>query len=82
MDFFVLFVLIVIAGVAVGLFLQHQTKIKSRWGLGALRPTCPRCGTGFPMIRKPTSSEEAMWGGWTCQNCGCKVDKYGNERAA
>jgi hypothetical protein len=24
--------------------------------------------------------EEMMWGGWTCPNCGCKVDRYGKER--
>jgi hypothetical protein len=26
--------------------------------------------------------EEMMCGGWTCPNCGCKVDKYGRKRAA
>jgi hypothetical protein len=40
-----------------------------------------RCGTALPMIRKPTSAEQMMWGGWTCPHCGCKVDKYGREIA-
>jgi hypothetical protein len=60
-----------------------QTVTKGKWGFGMLRGgPCPRCGAPMPMIRKPTSTEEAMWGGWTCKKCGCKVDKYGKERAA
>ena len=58
-----------------------QTMTRGRWGLGPLRANCPRCGTKLPMIRKPTSADEALWGGWTCPNCGAKVDKYGKERA-
>ena len=57
-----------------------QTLTKGKWGFGMLRGPCPRCGAPMPMIRKPTSVEEAMWGGWTCKKCGCKVDKYGRER--
>jgi len=34
------------------------------------------------MIRRPKSASEMLWGGWTCTNCGCKVDKYGKERAS
>ena len=64
------------------LALSRLSKAKSRWGIGALRASCPRCGTRSPMIRKPASAEEALWGGWTCPNCGCKVDKYGRERTA
>lgn len=73
----------VIAALIFGIFVWRQTKTKGRWGLGSLFGTnCPRCGTRLPMIRKPASPEEAIWGGWICQNCGCKVDKFGNERAA
>jgi hypothetical protein len=57
-----------------------QTLTRGKWGFGMLRGPCPRCGAPMPMIRKPTSVEEAMWGGWTCEKCGCKVDKYGRER--
>jgi DNA-directed RNA polymerase subunit RPC12/RpoP len=71
------------AAVIVGLiFVRKQSNTKGRWGLGAFRGTdCPRCGEKLPMMRKPASSGEAMWGGWTCPKCGCKVDKYGQERA-
>jgi hypothetical protein len=34
------------------------------------------------MICKPATQEEALWGGWTCPQCGCQVDKYGRERGA
>ncbi len=59
-----------------------QTMTRGRWGLGAFKANCPRCGTALPMMRKPASKDEALWGGWTCPKCGCKVDKYGKERAA
>jgi hypothetical protein len=64
------------------LFIRAQSGAKGKWGIGAFGGTsCPRCGERLPMIRKPTSSEETMWGGWTCPKCRCKVDKYGRERA-
>ena len=80
-------ILILIIGVvalgAVILFVRRQTKARGRWGLGPLGGVhCPHCGARLPMIRKPSSAEEIMWGGWTCPKCGTKVDKYGNERTA
>jgi hypothetical protein len=39
---------------------------------------CPRCGTDLPATRWPTSFRQAIYGGWTCQNCGCEVDRHGN----
>jgi hypothetical protein len=33
------------------------------------------------MIRMPASKDEMLWGGWTCSNCGARLDKYGRERA-
>jgi hypothetical protein len=58
----------------------------SRWhaqrrGIGMFGAVCPRCAEPLPTIRKATSWREALWGGWTCQNCGCKVDRYGRERS-
>jgi hypothetical protein len=74
-------VAIVVLG-ALGAFIWQQSNAKGRWGLGSLTGTkCPRCGTRLPAIRKPTSIEETVWGGWTCPKCGCKVDKYGREIA-
>jgi len=49
-------------------------------GIGMFGAVCPRCAAPLPMRRKATSSSEAVWGGWTCKKCGCKVDRYGKER--
>jgi hypothetical protein len=73
---------ILLAAGVVGVFIMRQSQAKGRWGFGRLRTNCPRCSTPLPMFRKPASKEEMMWGGWTCPKCGCKVDKYGRERAA
>jgi hypothetical protein len=62
-------------------FVWWQNKIGGRWGMSLSRKNCPRCGAPLPMFRKPASASEIMWGGWTCQRCGCKVDKYGREIA-
>jgi hypothetical protein len=64
------------------LFIRQQTKAGGRWGISLSRKSCPRCGTPAPLIRKPASKEEMLWGGWTCRNCGAKLDKYGRERDA
>jgi hypothetical protein len=73
-------VLIVFIGLlgAVGLVIWG-TANRTKWGIN-LRPTqCPRCQTPAPMLRKPASLNEALWGGWTCPNCGCHVDKWGRD---
>jgi hypothetical protein len=73
---------LVIICIVAALIIWRQTKAKGRWGIGSLsRQNCPRCGTPLPRFRKPASASEAMWGGWTCPQCGCKVDKYGREIA-
>jgi hypothetical protein len=71
-----------ITAVVIGFFLIRQSKKKGRWGIGSLTTTCPRYRAPMPALRKPTSIAEGMWGGWTCSECGCKVDKYGQQRAA
>jgi len=43
---------------------------------------CPKCNTEQPRVRKPKGMYEILWGGNTCKNCGCKMDKYGVERKA
>lgn len=79
---FVIAAVFVAAIVAIGALIWRQTKAKGRFGLGSFRVNCPRCGSPLPVVRKPGSAKEMMWGGWTCPKCGCKVDKYGRERTA
>jgi hypothetical protein len=45
------------------------------------RGGCPECGTPVPATRVPTSRRQALWGGWTCENCGTEMDSSGNELA-
>jgi hypothetical protein len=45
------------------------------------RRKCPDCGTPLPKFRAPSSGSEAVKGGWTCRQCGCKVDRKGNKIA-
>jgi DNA-directed RNA polymerase subunit RPC12/RpoP len=41
---------------------------------------CPECGLKQPKIRMPKGWHEILWGGVTCSNCGCRMDKFGKER--
>lgn len=52
---------------------------KGKWGVNLKSTFCPACNTPAPTIRKPASVQEALWGGWTCSHCGCKIDKWGKE---
>jgi DNA-directed RNA polymerase subunit RPC12/RpoP len=38
---------------------------------------CPKCGTRMPALRVPEGLHQLMWGGWTCPQCGCRMDKWG-----
>jgi predicted RNA-binding Zn-ribbon protein involved in translation (DUF1610 family) len=76
---FVAFVVLIVGG---GIFIWRQSQTKGRWGLSRMfGMKCPKCGTAMPTIRKPTSMRQALWGGWTCPNCGATLDKYGREQA-
>jgi hypothetical protein len=75
------FMLIGAVVLIVGLVLvRRESKSKGRWGTGSFSASCPRCGARLPTLRKVASIGEAMWGGWTCEKCACKVDRYGRER--
>jgi DnaJ-class molecular chaperone len=50
------------------------------WAISLQRRECPKCGVSLPIIRIPKSFREAMWGGWTCKNCGLSIDKLGRPR--
>jgi hypothetical protein len=40
---------------------------------------CPDCGASLPMFRKPANKRQGLWGGWTCPECGCEVDRRGRK---
>ena len=47
--------------------------------LGLLMPRkfCPKCNAALPRFRKPSSGQEAMMGGWSCQFCNAKIARNG-----
>ena len=52
---------------------------KGKMGINTSTVYCPRCQAKAPLMRVPKNAHQLMWGGWTCQECGCEFDKYGNE---
>jgi hypothetical protein len=46
------------------------------------RGGCPICGTPVPMWRHPKSFRQALWGGWTCEECGTEMDRRGRKLVA
>ena len=42
---------------------------------------CTECGTPAPKVRKPANRREMLWGGWTCADCGCMMDRRGRKIA-
>ena len=49
----------------------------SRLGINLDAVDCPQCGHRMPVIRMPESVHQLLWGGWSCPNCGRKMDKWG-----
>jgi hypothetical protein len=43
------------------------------------RRACPECGALFPKFRMPQTSRQLLWGGGTCEQCGCEVDRKGKK---
>lgn len=64
----------------VGLLLvAYGTVARNRWGINLQPVSCPYCRSAVPPVRKPKSLREALWGGGTCEKCGCVMDKWGRQ---
>ncbi len=60
------------------LLIALGTITKDRWGINTKPVNCPACGFPTPRgVRQPKSLGQALWGGWTCEKCGCEMDKWG-----
>jgi hypothetical protein len=69
--------LFLVLGIGVILVI-YGTVAKTNWGINFSPPkSCPKCNTALSNIRAPKGTEEALWGGFTCSNCGTKMDKWG-----
>ena len=64
---------VVVAGIVVGI-----VALGVGWQLGTFKAVpCPQCGQRMPPFRKPRGLHQLLWGGWTCPNCRCRVDRRG-----
>jgi hypothetical protein len=61
------------------LLVVYGTLVQNGWGINLKPVTCPSCNCAMPQVRKPKSLREALWGGGTCMNCGCEMDKWGRQ---
>jgi hypothetical protein len=64
------------------LVVRDTIRKEGRWGVnakGLFGMPCPRCGEELPAVREPRNRRQALWGGATCDGCGCEVDKWGRE---
>jgi hypothetical protein len=82
-DIIAIIVGIVFIGLSVlGLYLiiRDTRRRSGKWGVNSnLFNFCPRCQEPLPRERTATSWRQMLWGGWTCQSCGCEIDKWGRE---
>ena len=58
------------------LFMKIWPK-SGRMGINTKEVNCPECGQRQLRVRKPQNRQQLMWGGFTCDNCGTEMDKYG-----
>jgi len=59
------------------LVLYIGNKRKNKFGINTSELKCPTCGLAAPATRKPKNTSEALWGGFTCEQCGAEVNKWG-----
>ncbi len=60
------------------LMIRDTVRRRGRWGLNLQPAVCLKCGTPAPVVRVPASFSQALWGGWTCAQCGFELDKWGH----
>lgn len=78
----VLVLIAVPACITLCLVIIDTVRKKGRFGINPTVPDCPRCGRKVSAIREPKSIGQFLWGGYTCPNCQCEIDKWGNELSA
>jgi hypothetical protein len=49
--------------------------VASLWILRLPEPICPECGAPLPLFRKPRTFKQGLWGGVTCRQCACELDR-------
>src|SRR4051812_7482887 len=59
------------------LLIVYGTIVKNKWGINLYGVVCPDCGVEMSRVRMPNSAKQVLWGGHTCPNCQCEMDKWG-----
>ncbi len=57
--------------------IRDTVRGKGRWGVNTKAAVCSECGTPAPVVRVPRNRQQMLWGGWTCEECGLELDKWG-----
>jgi hypothetical protein len=72
-------VVLILSPLAIGIYLVIRDTIRQRgkWGINWKPAVCMQCDTSAPLFRKPANRRQALWGGWTCAECGFELDKWG-----
>jgi hypothetical protein len=70
-------ILLIVALMAALVLVAYGTIARNKWGINLDPVACPTCGASGGALRPPRSLNEMLWGGWTCQKCGCVMDKWG-----
>jgi len=69
-----------VANFFISRIIQRYWPKTGKWGINRETVFCAKCRTRQPKIRIPRNSHQLMWGGWSCSECGCEMDKYGQSR--
>ena len=48
-----------------------------KMGINIRRVICPVCGELQPIMRRPKTFKQVLYGGGTCAKCGEDIDKWG-----
>jgi predicted Zn-ribbon and HTH transcriptional regulator len=63
----------------IDLFYPPKKCPKCSGRLVSVKRHCPDCDATVPFVRIPKNFHQLMWGGHTCNKCGCEFDKWGRK---
>jgi hypothetical protein len=78
-----LVILLVIGAMCLGLpllfvlVLVGTARREGKMGINLKAVACSSCQAPAPRFRQPRGWRQMLWGGWTCEQCGTELDKWG-----
>ncbi len=79
---FVLFIVLLFLsaiGAFIGKIVKQSINRKGELGINFRDLICPYCNKKTVLQRPPTLEKQVPWGAGVCSNCGCEMNKWGNE---